>query len=100
MSEAAAIRINPLGAEEPVITFTPQPMRGIKQAVEEIKAADPYTALTERGLRSLINNGDIPCVYIGRKILINMNILNRYLYNGSSAAEELHSAPQIRRVKE
>ena len=26
-------------------------MRGIKQAIEEIKQADPYTALTEKALR-------------------------------------------------
>ena len=36
------------------ITLTatkPPHMRGIKQAIEEIKQADPYTALTEPALR-------------------------------------------------
>ena len=39
------------------ITLTatkPPHMRGIKQAIEEIKQADPYTALTEPALRRLI----------------------------------------------
>ena len=30
------------------------PMRGIRQAVSEIKAADPHTALTERALRRMV----------------------------------------------
>ena len=88
------------GAAMPVISFSPQPMRGIKQAVEEIKAADPDTALTVNGLRALVNSGTVPCVRMGRKILINMNILNRYLNNGMAAAEEPYGVPQIRRIKE
>jgi len=37
------------------LTATKLPhMRGIKQAIEEIKQADPYTALTEPALRRLI----------------------------------------------
>ena len=54
-------------------------MRGIKQAVEEIKTADPKTALTEKALRRLILSGVIPSVVVGRKYLINLDTLERYL---------------------
>lgn len=95
-----AIAFKPQAAEDVRIAYTPQPMRGIKQAVAEIKAADPHTALTERALRILIKSGSIPCVRIGRKILVNMNILNGYLYSGSAAAEDRTETPKIRMIKE
>ena len=57
-------------------------MRGIKQAIEEIKAGDPNTTLTERALRRMVNTGVIPTVKIGRKSLINMAVLETYLTNG------------------
>lgn len=86
-------------AEFDNITYVPQPMRGIKQAIAEIKAADPHTALTERGLRSLINSGTVPCVRIGRKVLINMNVLTRYMLNGTAAEKPLQ-AQKIRVIQE
>lgn len=91
---------DPLVAEGTNITYVTQPMRGIKQAIAEIKAADPHTALTERGLRSLINSGAVPCVRIGRKMLVNMNILSAYMKSGTEAAEERTGAKKIRAVKE
>lgn len=54
------------------ITLTatkPPHMRGIKQAIEEIKQADPYTALTEPALRRLIISKEIPSVRVGTKYL-------------------------------
>lgn len=90
----------PQAAEGANITYVPQPMRGIKQAIAEIKAADPHTALTERGLRSLINSGAVPCVRIGRKMLVNMNILSAYMKCGTEAAEKRTGAEKIRAVKE
>ena len=59
-------------------------MRGIKQAIEEIKQADPYTALTEKALRRLILTKEIPSVKIGAKYLINMDVLNNYLCTGTT----------------
>ncbi len=61
----------------------PPRMRGIKQAIEELKVADADTALTERALRRLILTREIPSVKIGTKYLINMDVLNDYLYKGS-----------------
>ena len=59
------------------------PMRGIKQAIEELKASDPNTALTEKALRRLVTEGAIPSVKIGRKYLVNMNVVNDYLCGGN-----------------
>lgn len=83
-----------------VISRVPPPMRGVKQAVQEVKAADPNTALTERGLRRMILTGAIPHVAIGRKHLVNMNVLYAYLQSGSAAAAEPQKTGVIRRVAE
>lgn len=76
------------------------PMRGVKQAVEEIKKDDPNTALTERALRRMILTGEIPHVKAGTKYLVNMNVLNDYLYKGTQAAEHSAEPGQLRVVKE
>ena len=77
------------------------PMRGIKQAVSEIKAVDPHTALTERALRRMVAEGTIPAVRVGRKQLINLDVLYAYLTNGSAAAaEDTTSTAGIRPVRE
>jgi len=55
------------------------PMRGIHQAITELKASDPNTALTEKALRRLVTEGTIPSIKIGRKYLVNMNVLAAYL---------------------
>ena len=75
------------------------PMRGIRQAVLEIKSADPHTALTERAVRRMVADGTIPAVRVGRKYLINMDVLHNYLTNGT-AGEPLQAAPGIRRIRE
>lgn len=58
-------------------------MRGIKQAIDELKQLDSNTALTEHALRRLILSGDVPSVRCGTKYLINMDVLIDYLYKGS-----------------
>lgn len=74
-------------------------MRGIKQAIEEIKQADPYTALTEKALRRLILTKEIPSVKIGAKYLINMDVLNNYLCTGTTESEPI-TAAGIRQIAE
>lgn len=79
----------------------PPRIRGIREAINELKEYDPETALTEKGLRRLVITGEIPTVRIGTKYLINMDVLNNYLYNGTGRAE-LTAKPQggIRVIKE
>ena len=68
-------------------TITPPPMRGIKQAVAEIRTSDPNTALTEKALRRMILTGEIPYVTAGRKYLVNLNTLYNYLNTGTIAEQ-------------
>ena len=81
------------------IRFSPPPMRGIKQALAEVRAADPCTALTERALRRMVLAGEIPSVRIGTKYLINLDILFAYLSGGTSVTAAAE-APAIRRIAE
>lgn len=54
-------------------------MRTIKQAIKEIKEYDSKTALTERGLRRLVEENKIVSTPIGNKNLIDMDQLYDYL---------------------
>lgn len=54
-------------------------MRTIAKAIEEIKAEDPNTALTQNQLRVLVKTGAIPSVPAGRHTLINLDLLIDYL---------------------
>jgi len=54
-------------------------MRLMVEAFEQIKTADPYTALTLNGLKRLIRTGAVPSVKIGRKTLVNFDALIEYL---------------------
>ena len=79
-------------------TIALPPMRSIKQAYEEIKAADENTALTLRGLRALVVTGAIPSVQVGGKYLINMDVLREYLTKGCTTEREERGV--IRRIDE
>ena len=61
-------------------------MRAIPKAYEEIKALDPETSLSMRGLRKLVGSGQIPTVKIANKVLINLDLLIDWLacYNTST----------------
>lgn len=61
-------------------------IRTMNEAIQEIKEADPRTCLTKSALRRLILTGKIPHTRIGRKILINMDVLERYL-NGDTISD-------------
>lgn len=50
-------------------------LRTIPQAMNEIKSADPNTALTMRALRRMVNTGEIPTVAVNSKKLVNLDLL-------------------------
>lgn len=54
-------------------------MRLLKEAAEEIKTVDPGTAVTPYFIRQLALEGKIKSVMAGRKRLINLDDLLRYL---------------------
>lgn len=54
-------------------------MRTIAEAYQELKKQDPNTALTLYALQTLIKNGAIPSVCIGKKRLVNLQTVTGYL---------------------
>lgn len=64
-------------------------MRTIPNAYKEIKALDPNSNLSMRGLRNMVKNKEIPCVKTSaNKYLINLdNLLDKLMgidYNNSN----------------
>lgn len=59
-------------------------MRTIPQTIEELRKADPNTAVTLRALRRMVSNGEIPTVNIASKKLINLDVLFSLLYGKQS----------------
>ena len=73
-------------------------MRGINEAIEEIKAEDKNSAVTIHFLRNLLKSGTIPCVRVGAKYLVNMEVLEEYLKDPSQFENNPRSG--IRRIIE
>jgi excisionase family DNA binding protein len=56
-------------------------IRMMKEAYEEIKKADPRTAITMNYIRRLVISGAVPSIRAGSRYLINMEELEHYLAN-------------------
>ena len=56
-------------------------MRTIKEAMQELRALDSHTAITEYHIRQLAVSGVIPRVQAGKKYLINLDTLIEYMQN-------------------
>ena len=54
-------------------------LRTLPKAIEEIKKADPDTAMTMRALRRMVNTGEIPTVAVNSKKLINLDLLFKHI---------------------
>lgn len=54
-------------------------LRTAPGALEIIKAQDPETEVTLHYLRRLIKTGQVPCVPVGRKKLVNVDKLLEFL---------------------
>ena len=89
--------------EQKAIQTAPR-MRTIAKAMEEIKAEDPNTALTQNQLRVLVKSGAIPSVHAGRHTLINLDLLIAYLasdaYQNGEAAQPAPEYGKLRRIDE
>lgn len=78
-------------------------MRTIAEAVSEIRAQDPKTAVTPYRVRQLILSGVLPSVRAGNKYLIDLDVLIEYLKNPQSdrfvQAITENESGHIRRIK-
>lgn len=54
-------------------------MRTIAEAARQIRESDPATALTETAIRRLLTTGALPCVRIGAKYLLDLDVLEAFL---------------------
>lgn len=77
-------------------------MRTIAEAVSEIRAQDPQTAVTAYRVRQLILCGILPSVRAGNKYLVNLDLLLEYL--NEPTADKFRQAETkeeigIRRIK-
>ena len=54
-------------------------MRTVNESVAEIKAEDDKSAVTPNLVRMLCKTGKVRCVFTGKKILVDMDALIRYL---------------------
>lgn len=71
-------------------------IRLIKEAYEEIKKADPGTAITMNYVRKLVVSGAVWSIRVGRRYLINMDDLEDYLANPQR--QELDRIRQFQQV--
>ena len=72
-------------------------MRTIDQAAAWLRECDPGTAFTKTALRRLVVSGQLPCVRVGQKYLLNLDMLENYLQGAASVEPE--TAQRIRRVE-
>lgn len=75
-------------------------LRLIADAYGQLKQDDPDTAITLCALRRMVKAGDIPSVHVGRKALINYDLLLQHLYAGSQtpALEKTAELGEIRKI--
>lgn len=75
-------------------------LRLISEVFVQLKQDDPDTAITLCALRRMVKAGDIPTVRVGRKALINYDLLLQHLYAGghSPTVEKPVELGEIRRI--
>lgn len=57
-------------------------VRGIKEALAEVRAADPDTRITEYAVRCAIKTGELPRCGSGRNIYIDVGELKKFMRGG------------------
>jgi hypothetical protein len=73
-------------------------LRTIDKAITELQTADPGCALTKNALRQMVISKRINSVMVGRKYLIDVDVLEEYLRNPLTVQNETVAVRGIRRV--
>lgn len=75
-------------------------MRVISEAYCQLKQDDPNTAITLSALRWMLKSGVIPSVSVGRKSLVNYDLLIEYLQSGTIKSDTVtpESVGGIRKI--
>ena len=69
-------------------------MRTIDQAFAWLHETDPDTAFTKTALRRMVTTGELPCVRIGIKYLVDLDVLADFLHGSVPAP-----APVIQSIR-
>ena len=62
-------------------------LRTIEEAARAIRETDPGTALTPTALRRWVISGELPSTRAGRKYLVDLDTLERYLFSPTAENE-------------
>ena len=60
-------------------------MRTVSESVAEIKEIDGKSAVTANCIRTLCKDGKVHCVFTGKKILVDLDALLKYLSGESES---------------
>ena len=60
-------------------------MRTVSESVAEIKEIDAKSAVTANCIRPLCKDGKVHCVFTGKKILVDLDALLKYLSGESES---------------
>ncbi len=74
-------------------------MRTIPETIKMLREYDPETCLTETALRRMVLTNQIPYTRVGKKYLINVDALIRYLSGEAISTETVAEPPKIRAVQ-
>jgi len=74
--------------------------RTIREAAVYFRENDPGTCLTEAAIRTLLRTGAVPSVRVGKKYLVTLEALEKYLAGeAESTKAEAPKALQVWRIK-
>ena len=73
-------------------------MRTLSQAINHLHSEDPDCAITIWHLRGLVKSGVLPHHMAGKKVLINLETLEKYLENPTSRASTYDSYKKVGRL--
>jgi len=73
-------------------------MRTIDQAHDYLMEKDSETALSKTALRRLVICGEIPSVKVGKKYLINLEILEKFLSLDKNITAQTEKPSQIQKI--
>ncbi len=68
-------------------------MRTIDKAYEYVLGNDPDTQLSKNAFKKLVLSGEIASVNVGRKKLVNLDLVDRYLSCGVEQSEPTPTTP-------
>ena len=60
--------------------------RTIKEAAAYFRKNDPQTCLTETAIRTLLRTGAVPIIRVGKKYLVSLEALEKYLMSEAESA--------------